>query len=63
MIARSARDTRDYPTFVESLKSFITSNGFAEVVIVADAFMKQAAEEAMLKARVEDYSDHVIERL
>lgn len=61
--SRAARDSGDYPAFVESLKSFVSSNGFAEVVIVADPFMKQAAEEAKLKARVEEYSDHVIERL
>jgi 7-cyano-7-deazaguanine tRNA-ribosyltransferase len=61
--ARAERDVSDYPAFVELLQGFVKSNGFGEVIVVADQFMKQAAAEAKLKARVEVYSDHVIERL
>ncbi|HEX6067667.1 MAG TPA: tRNA guanosine(15) transglycosylase TgtA [Nitrososphaera sp.] len=61
--ARVERNAADYSSFVESLKSFVAGNDFAEVTVVADNFMKQAAAEAKLKARVEDYSSHVIERL
>ncbi|HEX9678616.1 tRNA guanosine(15) transglycosylase TgtA [Nitrososphaera sp.] len=61
--ARVERDSSNYPTFVESLKSFTANNNFDEIITVADAFMKQAMAEAKLNARVEDYSDHVIERL
>ena len=58
---RAERRTSDYQPFVESLQKFAAR--FDEVIIVADGFMKQAVEEARLKARVEDYSDHVIDRL
>lgn len=61
--ARIERNISDYPLFVESLKNFVDNNGFGEIVVVADQFMKQAIVKAKLKARVEDYSDHVIERL
>lgn len=63
VIARSERDVVDYRSFVESLKNFVSVNNFSDIVVVANSFMKQAVAEAKLKARVEDYSDHVIERL
>jgi 7-cyano-7-deazaguanine tRNA-ribosyltransferase len=58
---RAERRTIDFQPFVESLAAFASK--FDEVIIVADGFMRQAVEEARLKARVEDYSDHVIDRL
>jgi 7-cyano-7-deazaguanine tRNA-ribosyltransferase len=61
--ARTERSIGNYPVFIQSLQSFVNSNNFDEVIIVADPFMKQAVEKAKLKARVEDYSDRVIERL
>lgn len=60
---RLERDVGDYPAFVDSLTNLVASNSFIEIVVIADSFMKQAVEKAKLKARVEDYSDHVIERL
>ncbi len=61
--ARVERAAGDYPTFTESLTNFTAANSFGDVVVVADPFMKQAVAEAKLKAHVEDYSDHVVERL
>jgi 7-cyano-7-deazaguanine tRNA-ribosyltransferase len=58
---RVERRASDYQSFVESLAAFASK--FDEVTIVADGFMKQAVQEAKLKARVEDYSDHVIDRI
>ena len=59
---RARRRASDYQPFVESLQTFASK--FEEVTIVAaDDFMKQAVQEARLKARVEDYSDRVIDRL
>lgn len=58
---RAERRTIDYQSFVESLAAFASK--FDEVTIVADGFMKQAVQEAKLKASVEDYSDHVIDRI
>lgn len=62
LTARVERRIGDYLPFVESLQAF--AGKFDEVTIVADDFMKQAVQEARLKARVEDYhSDHVIDRI
>jgi 7-cyano-7-deazaguanine tRNA-ribosyltransferase len=61
LTSRAERRINDYQSFVESLQTFAAR--FDEVTIVADGFMKQAVQEAKLKARVEDYSDHVIDRL
>ncbi|HVX01626.1 MAG TPA: tRNA guanosine(15) transglycosylase TgtA [Nitrososphaera sp.] len=63
LTARTERRISDYASFVESLQAFAAK--FDEVVIVAaDEFMKQAVQQARLKARVEDYhSEHVIDRL
>ncbi|MER3407823.1 MAG: tRNA guanosine(15) transglycosylase TgtA [Nitrososphaera sp.] len=67
LTARLERKAEDYPTFVESLASFASgnNNNFDEIIIVAaDDFVRQAAVLAKLKnCRVEDYSDHVIDRL
>jgi 7-cyano-7-deazaguanine tRNA-ribosyltransferase len=60
LTSRLARKIEDYPSFIESLNAFLANNGFDEVIVVADDFIKQAK----LNARVEDYhSDHVIDRL
>jgi 7-cyano-7-deazaguanine tRNA-ribosyltransferase len=61
--SRAERKVEDYTSFIESLNAFLANNPFEDIVVVADGFMKQAAVAAKLKARVEDYSDHVIERL
>jgi 7-cyano-7-deazaguanine tRNA-ribosyltransferase len=63
LIARLERKVEDYPAFTESLRAFLANNDFKEIVIVADGFMKQAALAAKIKARIEDYTDHVIDRL
>lgn len=63
LTARLERRPEDYDTFLDSLNRFIINNGFQEIVIVADDFMKQVAKAAKLNARVVDYSDHVIDRL
>ena len=63
LTGRTARNVQDYPSFVDSLKAFVTNNSFKEITIVADNFMKQAASAAKVNARIEDYTDHVIDRL
>lgn len=64
LAGRLDRKIEDYPAFVESLDAFLENNSFEQVIIVADGFMKQYTEKKKLKAgRVEDYSDHVIDRL
>lgn len=63
LIARLERKIEDYPTFTESLRAFLANNDFKKVIVVADDFMKQAAAIAKVKARIEDYTDHVIDRL
>jgi 7-cyano-7-deazaguanine tRNA-ribosyltransferase len=63
VISRAERKVEDYPSFIESVNAFLANNSFEDIIVVADSFMKQTAFDAKLKARVEDYSDHVIERL
>jgi 7-cyano-7-deazaguanine tRNA-ribosyltransferase len=58
---RVRRRIEDFQPFVDSVVAF--AGKFDEVTIVADDFMKQLLQQASLKARVEDYSDHVIDRL
>jgi 7-cyano-7-deazaguanine tRNA-ribosyltransferase len=60
LTSRLARKIDDYPSFTESLDAFLANNSFDEVIVVADEFMKQAKK---LNARVEDYSNSVIDRL
>jgi 7-cyano-7-deazaguanine tRNA-ribosyltransferase len=53
IVTRSAYFSNDYPTFVQSLKSFVANNNFEEVVIVAsDAFIEGAAREAGINVRI-----------
>jgi 7-cyano-7-deazaguanine tRNA-ribosyltransferase len=49
---RASHRPQDYPTFVESLNNFAAK--FDDVVIVADDFIKGAAQAAKIKARVVD---------
>jgi 7-cyano-7-deazaguanine tRNA-ribosyltransferase len=63
LTGRVARKSEDYQSFIESLNAFIANNLFEEITIVADDFMKQAAAAAKVNARVEDYMNHVIDRL
>jgi 7-cyano-7-deazaguanine tRNA-ribosyltransferase len=49
---RASHRPQDYPTFVESLNGFAAK--YDDVVIVADGFMKGAAEAAKIKARFVD---------
>ncbi len=58
---RIERRISDFRPFVESLAAF--AGRFDDVIVVADDFMKQAVQEAKLKARVEDYTGRVIDRL
>jgi 7-cyano-7-deazaguanine tRNA-ribosyltransferase len=60
LTSRLERKLEDYPSFTESLEAFLANNSFDEVIVVADDFMKQAKK---LNARVEDYSNSVIDRL
>jgi len=50
LAARSGYDADDFPTFVQSLSEF--AGKFEEIAIVANDFMKQAAEAARLNARL-----------
>src|ERR671915_1927897 len=53
LATRSGHRLEDYPTFIESLKSF--AGKFEKIVILApDDFMKQAAKAASLNARLVD---------
>ncbi len=53
IVTRSAYFSNDYPTFVQSLKSFVANNNFEEVVIVtSDAFIEGAAREAGISVRI-----------
>jgi 7-cyano-7-deazaguanine tRNA-ribosyltransferase len=53
LATRSGHRLEDYPTFIESLKSF--AGKFERIVIIApDDFMKQAAKAARLNARLVD---------
>nr|MDQ3961775.1 tRNA guanosine(15) transglycosylase TgtA [Thermoproteota archaeon] len=53
LATRSGHRLEDYPTFIESLKSF--AGKFENIVIIApDDFMKQAAKAARLNARLVD---------
>ncbi len=47
---KSGHRPEDYPTFIESLKDFVSR--FEETIIVADEFMKHAALAARLNARL-----------
>ncbi len=53
LATRSGHKLEDYPTFIESLKSF--AEKFEKIVVIApDDFMKQATKAAMLNAHIVD---------
>ena len=53
LITRSSHRLEDYPTFIESLKSF--AGKFEKIVVIApDDFIKQATKAARLNARLVD---------
>ena len=53
LITRSSHRVEDYPTFIESLKSF--AGKFEKIVVIApDDFIKQATKAARLNARLVD---------
>lgn len=53
LITRSSHRLEDYPTFIESLKSF--AGKFEKIVVIApDDFIKQATKATMLNARLVD---------
>jgi 7-cyano-7-deazaguanine tRNA-ribosyltransferase len=48
----------DFPTFKESFNAFIKNNSFANIIILADDFMKDAIEELDIKCKiVESYEE------
>ena len=56
--------TNDYPSFVASLKEFLTENNFKQIIIVADQFIKSIItnDRTLLKnldAKVIDYGKDV----
>jgi 7-cyano-7-deazaguanine tRNA-ribosyltransferase len=56
--------TNDYPSFVASLKEFLTENNFKQIIIVADQFIKSIItnDRTLLKnldAKVIDYGEDV----
>lgn len=65
LTSKLERKAEDYPTFVESLRSFVSNDKFDDVIIVAAGdLVRQAADLAKLKGcRIEEYSDGVIDRI
>ncbi|HEV8386578.1 MAG TPA: tRNA guanosine(15) transglycosylase TgtA [Nitrososphaera sp.] len=58
IITRSVYLAVQYPTFVQSLKNFVATNNFDEVIIISsDGFIESAANEAGLKLRVASQHD------
>ena len=50
MISRNQRHhVDDYPSFIESLIGFITSNKFEEIIVIADNFMQNVLKDIKLK--------------
>ena len=53
IITRDVYHASHYPTFVQSLKSFVESNSFEEVIVTGpDGFIESAANDAGVKLRV-----------
>jgi 7-cyano-7-deazaguanine tRNA-ribosyltransferase len=60
IITRSTYSSRQYPTFVQSLKEFVGNNSFDEVILVnADGFIEAAAIEAGVTVRIASEHDAV----
>ena len=58
----------DYPSFIESLTGFLTSNRFEEIIIIADNFMQNVLKdiklkELNLKIKVFDYNIDILSQL
>ena len=55
---------KDYPTFIESLDSFLANNTFGDITIVADDFMHDLiynnTYKDKLKAKVLDYKEGIV---
>jgi 7-cyano-7-deazaguanine tRNA-ribosyltransferase len=52
LITRAHYRLRDYPTFVDSLKEFVSRNKFEEIIAIADGFIEDAINAAGLSARI-----------
>jgi 7-cyano-7-deazaguanine tRNA-ribosyltransferase len=53
LLARSNYKPDDYPTFVDSMTGFV-ANGFEEIIVIADNFMKEAIKIAKTDVRIVD---------
>jgi 7-cyano-7-deazaguanine tRNA-ribosyltransferase len=62
--AATCHQAKDYPTFIESLDSFLTCNTFGDVTIVADDFMHDliynSTYKDKLNAKVLDYKEGIV---
>ncbi len=56
IVTRSSYSTADYPTFIQSLKSFVANNSFGQIILAgSDGFIEGAIKEAGLeKSAVHD---------
>ena len=57
MVTRADHKLHDYPSFVESLHSFVANNRFDEIIVPADGFIQDAVEAAKLSVRVDKQDD------
>lgn len=56
--SRESRKLEDYPSFVESLQSFVAANGFTEVIVAAgDSFIEEAIKASRLTAIIASRND------
>jgi 7-cyano-7-deazaguanine tRNA-ribosyltransferase len=62
--AGTPHQAKDYPTFIESLDSFLANNTFGEITIVADDFMHDLiynnTYKDKLKVKVLDYKEGIV---
>lgn len=58
-------NSNEYPTFVSSLKKFLSNNSFDDVIIVADEFLDSILRNLHLESKIKTYkyTDNIIEHL
>jgi hypothetical protein len=57
-VSRESRKLEDYPTFTESLQSFVAANGFTEIIVAeGNSFIEEAIKASRLTAIIAGRND------
>ena len=58
IVSRESRKLEDYPTFTESLQSFVAANGFTEIIVAeGNSFIEEAIKASRLTAIIAGRND------